>query len=139
MASLPDVTGRRMQHHLVVARGTLRLRPGTLELLGIGQPEGAVTGAALAAVQAAKSAHLALPLAPAVVLEHAEWAFDAATGSATMTVQYHGRAVPEAAALAGAAAGLMALGQAVDHLERGPDGQPAWAVDDLHIVQRTTR
>lgn len=125
---------------MAVARGTLHVQAATSKTLA---SEGAewLTTAKVAAILAAKRAGADVPTALGVHLTDAfcDLAVEADRVVCTMTVQAVARQTLEAFALAGCAAGLLALWDALKSLEQDEVGNfPHAQVTDLAVVQNVT-
>lgn len=137
MAKVPDHSAVTPVRRMSVARGTLRLRPGTCATLAKEGAELLATGK-VAGILAAKRAGTAVPTALGVHLTDAfcDLSVEDAQVVCTMTVQAVARQTLEAHALAGCAAGLLALWDAAKSLEQDEAGNfPAARIVELTVVQ----
>lgn len=124
---------------MAVARGTLQLAPATCKALAIEGAEWLTTGK-VAAILAAKRAGTDVPTALGVHLTDAfcDFAVEGEAVVCTMTVQAVSRQTLEAFALAGCAAGLLALWDAAKTLEQDEAGNFPGTRLTLSVVQNVT-
>lgn len=137
MAKVPDHSAVTPLKRMSVVRGSLLLQATTCATLAAEGSELLATGK-VAGILAAKRAGTDVPTALGVHLTDAfcDLTVESDRVVATMTVQAVARQTLEAHALAGGAAALLALWDAVKSLEQGSDGNfPAARLVDLSVVQ----
>ena len=137
MARLPDSTDTPPVRRMSVARGALTLKPTTCASLRTDGSEFLVA-ARVAGLNAAKDAARTIPSALPVHLTDAfcDLTVEDAQVVCTMTVQAYARATLEAFTLAGAAAALLALLDAVKPMEQDEQGNfPSARLASLDVVQ----
>lgn len=140
MAKVPDHSTVTPIKRMAVARGSLSLSAATCTTLGTEGAELLTTGK-VAAILAAKRAGTDVPTVLGVHLTDAfcDLSVEAERVVCTMTVQAVARQTLEAFALAGCAAGLLALWDAVKSLEQDDAGNfPTAKLSDVGVVQNVT-
>jgi len=124
-AHMVDVAAKAATHRIAVARGTIRMRPETLEIILAGSAKkGDVLGIArIAAIQGAKRTADLVPLCHPIALTRVavEFELDRAAGEVRCTAQVetHGRTGVEMEALTAVQVGLLTIYDMCKAVDRG--------------------
>ena len=139
-----DVGGKPDAARRAVARGTIRLRPSTVEAIRADETaKGDVLATArVGAVQAVKHTWEAIPMCHQLPVTNVETAFDLDEGAVTLevAVETTGPTGCEMEALQGVTTGLGVVWDMVKAAEKDDDGQyPDTAIEDVRVVEKTKR
>jgi cyclic pyranopterin phosphate synthase len=143
--SMVDVTSKPEVYREAKAKGAIRLKPETIQLIRDGKVEKGdpFQVAQVAGILAAKNTSTLIPLCHPLPLTGVEVKLKIVDGSnveAEATVKTRAQTGVEMEALAAAATALLTVWDMTKQYEKDEDGQyPSTSIQDLHVVNKVKR